>query len=199
VDRALRLISSNPVDELARTIEALLVIASSPLSVEELAAAAQDDVERVEAALELLADQFREGKSGIVLEYVAGGWAYRASAEAAAACARLGERPTERGLSQAAFETLAVVAYLGPCSRPEIARVRGVNVDGVVAGLVERGLLAEGGREGEFGAVRYRTTQLFERIFGLESLSELPRVDDLGDDVTEIRARLEAVAEKRPA
>jgi segregation and condensation protein B len=199
VDRALRLISSNPVDELARTIEALLVIASSPLSVEELAAAAQDDVERVEAALELLSDQFREGKSGIVLEYVAGGWAYRASAEAAAACARLVERPTERGLSQAAFETLAVVAYLGPCSRPEIARVRGVNVDGVVAGLVERGLLAEGGRDGEFGAVRYRTTQLFERIFGLESLSELPRVDDLGADVTEIRARLEAVAEKRPA
>jgi segregation and condensation protein B len=199
VDRALRLITANPVDELARTIEALLVIASSPLSVDELAAAAQDEVERVEAALELLSEQFREGKSGIVLEYVAGGWAYRASAEAAAACARLVERPTERGLSQAAFETLAVVAYLGPCSRPEIARVRGVNVDGVVAGLVERGLLAEGGREGEFGAVRYRTTQLFERIFGLESLSELPRVDDLGEDVTEIRARLEAVAEKRPA
>ena len=199
MDRALRLISVNPVDELARTIEALLVIASSPLSVAELSAAAQDDEERVEAALELLADQFREGKSGIVLEYVAGGWAYRASSEAAAACARLVERPTERGLSQAAFETLAVVAYLGPCSRPEIARVRGVNVDGVVAGLVERGLLAEGGREAEFGAVRYRTTQLFERIFGLESLSELPRVDDLGADVTEIRARLEAVAEMRPA
>jgi segregation and condensation protein B len=199
VDRTLRLISANPVDELARTIEALLVIASSPLSVEELAAAAEDDAIRVEAALGLLTEQFQEGKSGIVLEYVAGGWAYRASAEAAAACARLVERPAERGLSQAAFETLAVVAYLGPCSRPEIARVRGVNVDGVVAGLVERGLLAESGRDGEFGAVRYRTTQLFERIFGLESLSELPRVDELGADVTEIRARLEAVAEKRPA
>jgi segregation and condensation protein B len=199
LDRALRLISSNPVDELARTIEALLVIASSPLSVEELAAAADDDTERVEAALELLSERFREGRSGIVLEYVAGGWAYRASAEAAAACARLVERPAERGLSQAAFETLSVVAYLGPCSRPEIARIRGVNVDGVVAGLVERGLLTEGGREGEFGAVRYRTTQLFERIFGLESLSELPRVDDLGADVSEIRARLEAVAEQRPA
>jgi segregation and condensation protein B len=199
LDRALRLISSNPVDELARTIEALLVIASAPLSVEELSAAADDDAERVEAALELLAERFREGKSGIVLEYVAGGWAYRASAEAAAACARLVERPAERGISQAAFETLAVVAYLGPCSRPEIARIRGVNVDGVVAGLVERGLITEGGRDGEFGAVRYRTTPLFERIFGLESLSELPRVDDLGADVTEIRARLEAVAEKRPA
>ena len=199
MDRALRLVSTNPADSLAQTIEALLVIASAPLTVEELAHACQQENETIESALELLVDRYREGRSGIVLEYVAGGWAYRASAEAAAACARLVERPAERGLSQAAFETLAVVAYLGPCSRPEIARVRGVNVDGVVAGLVERGLLAEGGREGEFGAVRYRTTQLFERIFGLESLSELPRVDDLGDDVTEIRARLEAVAEKRPA
>jgi segregation and condensation protein B len=201
LDRALRLtlVSTNPVENLARVIEALLVIASSPLSVEELAAAADESPEQVEAALELLVDRFREGRSGIVLEYVAGGWAFRASTEAAAACARLVERPAERGLSQAAFETLAVVAYLGPCSRPEIARIRGVNVDGVVAGLVERGLLAEAGREGEFGAVRYRTTPLFERIFGLESLSELPRVDDLGADVDEIRGRLEAVAEKRPA
>jgi segregation and condensation protein B len=94
---------------------------------------------------------------------------------------------------------LAIVAYLGPCSRPEIARIRGVNVDGVVAGLVERGLLGESGREHEFGAVRYRTTPLFERVFGLESLAALPRVDDLGTDVTQIRERLEAIAEKRPA
>jgi segregation and condensation protein B len=199
VDRALRLVATNPVDELARTIEALLVIASAPLTVDELAAATNDHPERVDVALGLLGERYREGRSGIVLENVAGGWAYRASSEAAAACARLQERPAERGLSQAALETLAVVAYLGPCSRPEIARIRGVNVDGVVSGLVERGLLAEAGREAEFGAVRYRTTPLFERVFGLESLSELPRVDDLGADVTEIRARLEAVAEKRPA
>ncbi|HXK13173.1 MAG TPA: SMC-Scp complex subunit ScpB, partial [Gaiellaceae bacterium] len=105
----------------------------------------------------------------------------------------------EKGLSQAALETLAIVAYLGPMTRPEVARIRGVNVDGVIAGLVERGLIAEGGRENEFGAIRYRTTPLFERIFGLESLAALPRVDDLGADVTEIRERLEAVAEKRPA
>jgi segregation and condensation protein B len=199
VDRALRLVATNPLDELARTIEALLVIASAPLSVDELASAAADDPERIEAALELLGERYSEGRSGIVLEHVAGGYAFRASSEAAAACARLQERPAERGLSQAALETLAVVAYLGPCSRPEIARIRGVNVDGVVSGLVERGLLAEAGREEEFGAVRYRTTPLFERVFGLESLSQLPRVDDLGADVTEIRARLEAVAEKRPA
>jgi segregation and condensation protein B len=199
LERPLRLIPSSPVEELARTIEALLVVAVQQLSVAELAAATDDDPDRVESALELLGERFREGRSGIVLERVAGGFAFRASTEAADACRRLFDRPLERGLSQAALETLAIVAYLGPATRPEIARIRGVNVDGVVAGLVERGLLAESGREVEFGAVRYRTTPLFERVFGLESLAELPRVDDVGDDVTEIRARLESVAEKRPA
>jgi segregation and condensation protein B len=199
VDRPLRLIASNPVDELARTIEALLVVASQPLSEEELADATTDDLERVEDALELLSERFREGRSGIVLEHVAGGWAFRASRQAAEACSRLFERPVERGLSQAAFETLAIVGYLGPCTRPEIARIRGVNVDGVVAGLLERGLLAEAGRDQQVGAVRSTTTPLFERVFGLESLAELPRLDDIGADTTEIRERLEAVAQKRPA
>jgi segregation and condensation protein B len=200
VERTLRLISANPADRLARTIEALLVVASAPLSVEELAAAAGDDVERVETALRLLAERFREGRSGIVLERVAGGWGFRAAREASEACARLFERPAERGLSAAALETLAIVAYLGPSTRPEIARVRGVAVDSVVAGLAERGLIAEAGRDDSVGgAVRYRTTPLFERVFGLESLSALPRLDDLGGDAEEIRERLEAVAEKRPA
>jgi len=200
VDRTLRLISPSPVDELARTIEALLVVASQPLAVEELAEAADDDIARVEEALEALAERYSEGASGIVLERVAGGYAFRASRDAAEACARLFERPVQRGLSQAALETLAIVAYLGPCSRPEIARVRGVASDSTLAGLVERGLVAEAGREdGAGGAVRYRTTPLFERVFGLESLSELPRLDDLGEDGETIRARLHEVAEKRPA
>jgi segregation and condensation protein B len=201
LDRTLRLIptESRPAAELARTIEALLVVASQPLPLEELAAAAAVDPTQVEQAIELLAERFAEGRSGIVLEHVAGGWAFRASAAAAEACARLFDKPAEKGLSQAALETLAIVAYLGPVSRPEIARIRGVNVDGVVGGLAERGLIAEGGRDDEFGAIRYRTTPLFERIFGLESLAALPRVDDLGDDVAQIRERLEAVAEKRLA
>jgi segregation and condensation protein B len=201
LDSPLRLITTDatPALELARTLEALLVVASQPLPVAELAAAAGVEAVQVEEALEILAQRFSEGKSGIVLEHVAGGYAFRASAAASDACARLFEKPAEKGLSQAALETLAIVAYLGPVSRPEITRIRGVNVDGVVAGLVERGLIAEGGRENEFGAIRYRTTPLFERIFGLESLAALPRVDDLGGDVTEIRERLEAVAEKRPA
>ena len=200
MDRPLRLIAVNPVDQLARTVEALLVVASQPLSVEELADVARDDIERIETALRLLSERYREGRSGIVLEHVAGGWAFRAARDAADACARMFERPIERGLSQAALETLAIIAYLGPVSRPEIARIRGVAADSVVAGLVERGLIAEAGRDAEAaGAIRYRTTPLFERVFGLESLAALPRLDDLGADATEIRARLEAVAQNRPA
>jgi segregation and condensation protein B len=200
MDRPLRLIGANPVDALARTIEALLVVAAQPLSPEELAEATADDAERVELALRLLSERYSEGRSGIVLEHVAGGWAFRASREAADACARLFERPVQRGLSHAALETMAIVAYLGPCSRPEIARIRGVSADSAVAGLVERGLIAEAGREdGPGGAVRYRATPLFERVFGLESLSELPRLDDLGADIEQIRERLVSVAEQRSA
>ena len=198
MDRPLRLISSNPVDALARTVEALLVVASQPLSVADLAAAADDDTERIETAVGLLRERYREGRSGIVLEQAAGGWAFRASREAAEACARLFERPVERGLSQAALETLAIIAYLGPASRPEIARIRGVAADSAVASLVERGLIAEAGREDEpGGAVRYRVTPLFERVFGLESLAALPRLDDLGGDQEAIRERLLRVAEAR--
>src|SRR6187402_3739760 len=198
MDRPLRLITANPVDQLARTIEALLVVASAPLSVEELADAAADDVERIELALGLLSDRYREGRSGIVLEHVAGGYAFRAAREAAEACGRLFERPVERGLSQAALETLAIVAYLGPVSRPEIARIRGVAADATVASLVERGLVSEAGREsGPGGAVRYRVTPLFERVFALDTLAELPRLDDLGGEQEAIRERLLAVAEAR--
>ena len=196
MESTLRLISANPVDRLARTVEALLVVASAPLSVDELCEATEDASERVETAIGLLRERYSEGRSGIVLEEVAGGFAFRASREAADACARLFERPVERGLSQAALETLAIVAYLGPCSRPDVARIRGVAADSAVASLVERGLIAEAGRESG-GAVRYRTTPLFERVFGLESLAALPRLDDLGEDAAELRERLLEVAEAR--
>jgi|SRR5579875_1891249 len=203
MDRPLRLISPDPpgaLDELARTLEALLVVASAPLSSEELAEAVDEGLELVEDALELVGERFAEGRSGIVLEHVAGGWALRASRDAAEACGRLFERPAQRNLSQAALETLAIIAYTGPCTRPEIARVRGVAADSAVANLLERGLIAEAGRDdGVGGAVRYRTTPLFERVFGLESLSELPRLDDVGADAEAIRGRLATVAEKRSA
>lgn len=200
MDRPLRLIAANPLDQLARTLEALLVVASVPLSVEDLAEAADDHPERVEAALGLVGDRYREGRSGVVLERAAGGWAFRASREASEACARLFEKPAQRNLSQASLETLAIVAYLGPCTRPEIARIRGVAADSAVANLTERGLIAEAGRDdAASGAIRYRTTPLFERIFGLDSLSELPRLDDIGADAEQIRERLHQVADLRTA
>ena len=200
MERPLRLVTANPLDQLARSLEALLVVASAPLPVEELVAAADDDRERVEMALGLLSERYREGRSGIVLEQVAGGWAFRASRDAAEAAARLFEKPAQRNLSQASLETLAIVAYLGPCSRPDIARIRGVSADSAVANLVERGLIAESGRDDAAGgAIRYRTTPLFERVFGLESLSQLPRLDDVGADAEQIRDRLHEVAEKRSA
>jgi segregation and condensation protein B len=198
MESPLRLIALNPVDQLARTVEALLVVATAPLSVGELCDATEDHPERIETAIGLLRERYAEGRSGIVLEQVAGGFAFRASRDAAHACARLFERPVERGLSQAALETLAIVAYLGPCSRPDVARIRGVAADSAVASLVERGLITEAGREaGQGGAVRYRTTPLFERVFGLESLAALPRLDDLGEDAAELRERLLDVAEAR--
>jgi len=200
MDAPLRLIASNPLDQLARTLEALLVVASQPLTAAELAEAADDDAERVEAALGLVRERYSEGRSGIVLEHVAGGWAFRSSREAANACARLFEKPAQRNLSQAALETLAIVAYLGPCSRPDVARIRGVSADSAVANLCERGLIAEAGRDDAAGgAIRYRTTPLFERVFGLESLSQLPRLDDVGESTEAIRDRLHEVAEKRTA
>jgi segregation and condensation protein B len=203
VDRPLRLISretiaESPIDALARTVEALLVVASQPLTLDQLVDATEDDVERIETALGLLAERYREGCSGIVLERAAGGYAFRAAREASEACGRLFERPVERGLSQAALETLAIIAYTRPVSRPEIARIRGVAADSTVASLVERGLIAEAGREaGPGGAVRYRVTPLFERVFGLDSLAELPRLDDLGADTEALRERLLEVAGAR--
>ena len=198
MESPLRLIALNPVDRLARTVEALLVVATGTLSVDELCDATEDHPERIETAIGLLRERYSEGRSGIVLEEVAGGYAFRASRDAADACARLFERPVERGVSQAALETLAIVAYLGPCSRPDIARIRGVAADSAVASLVERGLVTEAGRESDQGgAIRYRTTPLFERVFGLDSLAALPRLDDLGEDAAELRDRLLEVAEAR--
>ena len=134
-----------------------------------------------------------------MLEEVAGGFAFRASRDAADACARLFERPVERGLSQAALETLAIVAYLGPVLAPRRrANPRRRRRLRRREPRRARARSREAGREsGPGGAVRYRTTPLFERVFGLESLAALPRLDDLGEDAAELRERLLEVAEAR--
>ena len=144
-------------------------MSAEPLTVSELAAAAEAPPERVERALDALAERHAEGRSGVVLERVAGGFGFRAAATTAEACARLLQRAPDRQLTPAALETLAVIAYLQPVARPEIARIRGVSADAAVAGLLERGIIEEAGRTDERGgAVLYRTTSVFDRVFGLE-------------------------------
>ena len=130
------------------------------------------------------------------------GGACRASAQTAAACAPLLNRPQNRGLSQAALETLAIIAYTDRWQRPDIARVRGVSADAGVAGLLERGLVEEAGRADTPGQpVLYRVTTAFSRMFGLkEGVASLPALSefDLTDaDHEALRARLHLVADQR--
>ena len=137
----------------------------------------------------------------MVLERAAGGWGFRASRETAEVCARLVNRPSAKGLSQAALETLAIIAYLQPVSRPEIARIRGVGADSAVSGLLERGLIEEAGRADSPGSpVVYRITNAFPRVFGIDDQQGLPELSDFElteDDHQALRARLHLVADQR--
>ncbi len=189
------------MSELTHSVEALLFVASQPLSVKELAALTDAPPERIERALDALGDRYGEGRSGVVLERAAGGWGFRASRETAEVCARLVNRPSAKGLSQAALETLAIVAYLQPVSRPEIARIRGVGADSAVSGLLERGLIEEAGRADSPGSpIVYRATNAFQRVFGIDEQQGLPELSDF--ELTEadhqaLRARLHLVADQR--
>lgn len=189
------------MSELTRAVEALLFIASEPLSVRDLAELCDAPPERIERALDALGDRYCAPRSGIVLERVAGGHGFRAAADVAEVCARLVDRPPSRGLSQAALETLAIVAYLGPVSRPEIARIRGVASDSAVGGLIDRGLIEEAGRADSPGQpVTYATTISFRRTFGLEGDESLPALAEFElneADHQALRARLHLVADQR--
>ncbi len=133
-----------------------------------------------------------------MLEKVAGGYAFRASRDASDACARLFERPVERGLSQAALETLAIVAYLGPCSRPEIARIRGVAADSAVASLLERGLISEAGREAARAAPSATGRRRSSSACSGSRASRRCRAWRISaTDAVELRERLLEVAEAR--
>jgi segregation and condensation protein B len=189
------------VSELTHSVEALLFVASQPLSLKELASLTDAPPERIERALDALGDRYGEGRSGVVLEQAAGGWGFRASRETAEVCARLVNRPSAKGISQAALETLAIIAYLQPVSRPEIARIRGVGADSAVSGLLERGLIEEAGRADSPGSpVVYRVTNAFQRVFGIDDQQGLPELSDFElteDDHQALRARLHLVADQR--
>ena len=191
--------SAQDPPELARTIEALLFLSSDPLSARELADAAQVDEAALATALGLLAEQYAPGLRGIQLRELAGGYTLASDPLAEDAARRLFSRPRAATLTPAQAETLAIVAYLQPVSRPEITRIRGVSADSAAATLLERGLIEEAGRS-QFGAVLYRTGAQFLKLFGLRSLEELPDVeqwDPTPDEQSELRERLMKAGEAR--
>jgi segregation and condensation protein B len=159
----------------ARTVvETLLFLAEKPLAVEELRQATGLEVERIAKALDQLSGQYREGLSGIVLHEVAGGWQLRTS-PLNVGFARRFLRVKPQRLTRAALETLAIVAYRQPVTRPEVEEVRGVDCGAVLKALLERRLLKILGKKEEPGRpILYGTTKEFLEFFALKDLASLP-------------------------
>jgi segregation and condensation protein B len=184
---------------LQSTLEALLFLSPDPADPSELADATGAELHEVVTALEQLREQLDFERRGLMLRQLAGGWVLSTHPDAEPAARRLLARPRTPPLTPAQAETLAIIAYLQPVSRPEIARIRGVNAESAAATLLERGVIEESGRS-QFGAVLYRTTDLFLRLFGLGSLDELPQLsefDPTPELEQELRDRLLQAGEAR--
>jgi segregation and condensation protein B len=184
---------------LARTIEALLFLSPDPVSIPDLVEACEVTQGEVERAVDQLRAELVPGNRGIFLDEVAGGLTLASDPDAEASARRLLARPRTPPLTRAQSETLAIVAYQQPVSRPEIARIRGVSSESAVNTLAERGLIEESGTS-RFGATIFRTTELFERLFGLGGIEELPeieRFDPSPEDEAELRERLLRAGEAR--
>jgi len=185
------------VTGLARLIEALLFLAPEPVPVDELADALQASEDDVTEALGELRHAL--GGRGVLLREVGGGYALASHPDAEEAARRLLARPRTPALTPAQAETLAIVAYLQPVSRPEVARIRGVASESATSALTDRGLIEEAGRS-QFGAVLYRTTPLFLKLFGLRSVDELPdpaQWDPSPEEQGALRDRLLRAGEER--
>ena len=178
-------VASEPVPDLPlpMMLEALLLVADEPATELLLAELTEHPQQEVVAALHALAGDYQGQGRGFELRQVAGGWRIYTRAE----CASLVERFVLRGqtarMTQAALETLAVVAYRQPVTRGRVAAVRGVNVDGVMRTLLSRGLIAERGSDPESSATLYGTTDLFLERLGLRDLEELPALAPLLPDL----------------
>ncbi len=176
------------VAELRPALEALLMIADQPLDETTLATAVGHPVAEVAAALSELAREYAEQGRGFELRNVAGGWRYYTREELAPVVEAFVLDGQQARLTQAALETLAVVAYKQPVSRARVSAIRGVNVDGVMRTLLSRGLVEEAGHDHSSGAHLYRTTSYFLERIGVTSLDDLPELapylpdlDDLDD------------------
>jgi segregation and condensation protein B len=175
-----------PEQRLRMSLEAVLLVADEPVPAELLAEVTQQPAATVAAALRELASAYTAERRGFDLREVAGGWRLYTRAECADVVERFVSGGQEIRLTQAALETLAVVAYRQPVSRARVSAVRGVNCDGVMRTLVLRGLVEEAGTDPETGATLFQTTGYFLERLGLARLSDLPDLvpflPDLLDD-----------------
>src|SRR5450755_80275 len=165
---------SGPVPDLRASLEAILLVADEPVPENVIAQVVERPTDEVSAALRELAESYVSDGRGFELSEIAGGWRFYTRAECASVVERFVRDGQEVRLTQAALETLAVVAYRQPVSRARVSAVRGVNCDGVMRTLTLRGLLEDAGTDPETGAILYRTTGYFLERLGLASLEELP-------------------------
>lgn len=161
---------------LRTALEAILMVVDEPVGEVLLAQVTERPTEEVLAALRALAAEYDEAARGFELRQVAGGWRYYTRSSCTPYVERFVLDGQQARLTQAALETLAVVAYRQPVSRARVSAVRGVNVDGVMRTLVARGLVEEAGQDGEGGSILYRTTSHFLERLGLRDLAELPEL-----------------------
>jgi segregation and condensation protein B len=165
-----------PLTDLRPALEAVLMVADQPLDEYTLATAVGYPVGEVSAALDALAREYDESGRGFELRNVAGGWRFYTREEFASVVEKFVLEGQQARLTQAALETLAVVAYKQPVSRSRVSAIRGVNVDGVMRTLLTRGLVEEAGMDAETGAHLYRTTSYFLERIGVTSLDQLPEL-----------------------
>lgn len=184
-----------PLAALRPSLEAVLMVADQPLDQIALATAVGYPAQEVVEALAALAAEYDEQGRGFELRNVAGGWRFYTRDEYAAVVEGFVLEGQQARLTQAALETLAVVAYQQPVSRARVSAVRGVNVDGVMRTLLNRGLVEEAGQDGEHGATLYRTSSYFLERIGIVSLDELP---DLAPHLPELAEMEEELAQSSP-
>lgn len=164
-------------------LEAVLLVTDQPLDVANLAALVRRPAAEVADRLAALAAEYTAAGRGFELREVAAGWRFYTRGDCATVVERYVRDGQQARLTQAALETLAVVAYRQPVSRSRISAVRGVNVDGVIRTLTTRGLISEAGHDESSNAILYRTTELFLERLGIISLDELPPVGDYLPDL----------------
>ncbi|MBM9461619.1 SMC-Scp complex subunit ScpB [Nocardioides sp. zg-536] len=185
--------------ELHPALEAVLMVADQPLDALTLATAVGHPPAVVDEALAALAAEYDAQGRGFELRNVAGGWRYYTREEYAGVVEGFVLEGQQARLTQAALETLAVVAYQQPVSRARVSAVRGVNVDGVMRTLLNRGLVEEAGQDGEHGATLYRTTSYFLERIGIVSLDELPDLAPHLPDLEEMESEMSSAAQLAPA